>query len=168
LRDFVDARQRGEQLLALGAAQDDPMLLTEGHYMVGVSSFWLADLERSRRHLALSLAHHADERTGQHLEQFGQDPKAVCLLRLAWTSWHLGRLDDVDTATSQALARARQLGHEYTEVYARAFTAWMAVDRGRAGEAADLVRALDGGDWGASWITAASRTFPGLVRVGAR
>ena len=39
--------RRGEQLLALGAERDDPLLLTEGHYMVGVSSFWLAEFERS-------------------------------------------------------------------------------------------------------------------------
>ena len=159
LRDFVDARARGEQLLALGAERDDPLLLTEGHYMVGVSSFWLAEFERSHRHLAQALAHYDDSRTRQHLEQFGQDPKAVCLLRLAWASWHLGRLDDVESSTSEALSRARQLDHDYTDAYVRTFGAWFAVDRGRAGEAAELVDGLDRGDWGTTWISASAKTF---------
>ena len=60
---------------------------------------------------------YSPERAAQHLALFGQDPKAVCLVRLAWTTWHLGRFDEAEVLVEEGLAYADQLQHAYTEAY---------------------------------------------------
>ena len=55
----------------------DPLLLTEGHYLLGVSTFWQGALELSRQHLRQALTIYSPGRAAQHLALFGQDPKAV-------------------------------------------------------------------------------------------
>ena len=110
--------------------------MTEGHYLIGVTSFWLGDLRTSRRSLEAALAHYDPRQTAAHLERFGQDPRAVCLVRLALTSFELG-----DDAAAAACCRAgldavSELGHDYTSVYVRTFAAWYHAERGDADQAA--------------------------------
>ncbi len=77
-------------LTEVGREASDDLLLTEGHYLIGVTSFWLGELDRSRRHLDKALTRYRGEHTSTHLEQFGQDPLAVCRCRLALLHQHLG------------------------------------------------------------------------------
>jgi len=138
-RDYPKARRLGETLLRRGCDEHDRVLITEGHYLIGVTSFWLGDLDVSRRSLEDALASHQPRHTPVHLERFGQDPRTVCLVRLALTSFHLGDETTAAERCAEALEASAGVGHEYTDVYVRMFAAWYLVEAGREDEAAQLV-----------------------------
>ena len=48
----------GDQLLQLADQQGDPILLVEGHYVLGVTLSWAGSFTRSRIHLEQALAHY--------------------------------------------------------------------------------------------------------------
>jgi DNA-binding SARP family transcriptional activator len=138
-RDFHRARAFGHSLLTRGLADHDAILVTEGNYMVGVTSFWLGELEASRRHLEEALASNRLVHTPVHLERFGQDPRAVCLVRLAMTQFHLGDDADAVRRCDAALATVAETGHVFTDVYVRTYVAWYLAEAGSAEQAAIVV-----------------------------
>jgi len=141
-REYVTARRFGETLLQRGLDERDVVLITEGHYLIGVTSFWLGDLHTSRRSLQLALESHQARHIAVHLERFGQDPRAVCLVRLGLTSFQLADEATAAESCARALERAAELGHEYTDVYVRMFAAWYLSDSGQADAAADVVNGM--------------------------
>jgi DNA-binding SARP family transcriptional activator len=145
-RDFNESDRLGGLLLAGGRDTQDPVLVAEGHYLQGVSHFWRGAFANSRHHLRRALVAYEPERAHEHLERFGQDAKAVCLVRLGWTEWHLGRCAEAANLREQALARAGTLGHPYTLGYVRALAAWSALDADSAALVVDLARDLPGSD----------------------
>ena len=88
--ELDDAREDGIALLAAGERDEDPMLMVEGEYVLGVTSFWEGELLQSRRHLENAIERYSSERHETHTTLYSQDPKVVCLSRLAWTLWFLG------------------------------------------------------------------------------
>jgi hypothetical protein len=140
-RAFPDSDEIGAALIARSATDDDVLLLTEGHYLRGVSGFWLGRLADSAAHLEAALGGYDPSRVREHLERFGQDPGAVCLVRLAMTCWHLGRLDDAERCRDEGLARANAVGHRWTAGYAQTFATWEAVDAGALDVVDELTRA---------------------------
>jgi tetratricopeptide (TPR) repeat protein len=145
-RDFNESDRLGGLLLADGRDTQDPVLVTEGHYLQGVSHFWRGAFANSRDHLRRALAAYEPERAHEHLERFGQDAKAVCLVRLGWTEWHLSRFAEAANLREQALAQAETLGHPFTLGYVRALAAWSALDADSASLVMDLTRDLPGSD----------------------
>ncbi|MEO5900536.1 MAG: AAA family ATPase, partial [Ilumatobacteraceae bacterium] len=125
-RRFDEAAGIGADLLAQGETSDDGILLTEGHYLLGVTAFWLGDFARSAEHLERSLAAYDANRLEVHLQRFGQDPWSICLVRLAMTTTQLGRIHDAERLRADALRHAADVGHDYTTQYVRVFAAWAA------------------------------------------
>ena len=140
--------------------------MTEGHYLVGVSAFWRGAFERSRIHLQRSLDAYETEREVQHLELFGQDPVSVCLVRLAFTLWVLGRVDEADSLRQMAFDRADSLRHRYTQAYVRTFAAWNAVEAGLDEDAARLADGFRTDGWSSGNEVFAALLFPGWTAVG--
>ena len=56
----------------------------EGRYLLGVSAFWRGDLARARQYLEGAIEAYDVSHRDEHLALYAQDPKAVCLVRLAW------------------------------------------------------------------------------------
>jgi hypothetical protein len=154
-RDYVASYRLGELLLARGEQNDDALLRAEGRYVLGVSSCWRGALAASSDHLKLALAAYDPRQAGKDLELFGQDARAICLVRLAFSDWHLGRFDAVEQLSNEALTYAEGLQHPYTVEYVRVFLAWLAVAAGDAQRATDLVSALRVGE--GTWFIAESR-----------
>jgi DNA-binding SARP family transcriptional activator len=145
-RKFQESDRLGRLLVTLAGERQDLLLITEGHYLRGVSNFWMGRFGEAREHLQRALETFQEEHADRHLEWFGQDPKAVCLLRLAWTEWHLGRFAEAAALRERALARADRLGHIFTLGYVRVFAAWAAADAGDARLVADLIHDLPGAE----------------------
>jgi DNA-binding SARP family transcriptional activator/tetratricopeptide (TPR) repeat protein len=144
-RDFHQARAFGHTLLSRGLDDGDAIVITEGHYLVGVTSFWLGELETSRHHLEAALASTRPSHTPVHLERFGQDPRSVCLVRLALTRFHLGDVADADRTCASVLDAAAETDHLFTEVYVRSFAAWYLAESGDAERAASVVDGMPTG-----------------------
>jgi predicted ATPase len=91
----------------------------------------------SRGQLELALARYDARQSSTHIALFSQDPKVVCLCRLALTQWCLGDWEPALQNSQAALVLARQLGHPFTHVYAAHIDALMQSLR-RAAQATKL------------------------------
>jgi DNA-binding SARP family transcriptional activator len=108
LRGLGLARMQGcrfDECSELGQAlvdheSHDPITRTEGHYLLGVSAFWRGDLARARLHLEGAVEAYDLSHRHEHLVWYAQDPKAVCLVRLAWIDLWAG---DAGRADERAL-----------------------------------------------------------------
>ncbi len=92
----------------------------------------------------------------------------MCLVRLAFTLWVLGRADEADTLRQQAFDRADSLQHRYTQAYVRTFAAWNAVEAGLDEEAARLADGFRTDGWSSGNEVFAALLFPGWAAVRAR
>ncbi|MDP8959411.1 MAG: adenylate/guanylate cyclase domain-containing protein [Actinomycetota bacterium] len=147
LASLVRADQRrsyqlGLELLELAERSDDPILQVEAHYVLGVSSFWLGELSRTREQLELALAHYSSQRHASHVALYSQDPEVICLVRLGYVLWYLGYPEQALRKTLHALASSRERLHPYSRGYALNFAAWLANDCGDRQGLADHVAAM--------------------------
>ena len=128
--ELDDAREDGIALLAAGERDKDPILMVEGEYVLGVTSFWEGELLQSRCHLENAIERYSSERHETHTTLYSQDPKVVCLSRLAWTLWFLGYPDRAAEARDSALSLADELDHPFSRCYASLYGAIVSQDLG--------------------------------------
>ena len=117
------------EILDLGRREDDPMVRAEGHYLLGVTAFWLGHLAEARDELLQAIASYAPDRARSHLASYSQDPRVICLSRLAYALWHLGDADGAIECSAESLQLAGQLEHPFSLGYALTFASWLAIDR---------------------------------------
>ena len=126
--DFRRSAEFAAELLA--TAQDEVVTLVEGNYHMGVSQFWRGDLVSSRRHLEEALRLYSGEHTAEHLSRFGQDPRAVCLVRLGQTALWQGDPDEARQLLAQGRAQGEDVGHAGTLIYVHNYTQMTAIELG--------------------------------------
>jgi predicted ATPase len=136
--------QAASDLLELAQQRDDPLLLVEARYVLGISSFWRGCLVDSRTHLEQALAGFDPRHRESHLALYAQDPEVICLSRLAWTLWYLGYPAQASRMAEESLALAHELEHPFSLAYALYFTSLLAIDQRSAGAASERVKALLG------------------------
>ena len=112
----------------------DPIARTEGRYLLGVSAFWQGDLARARHYLNGAIEAYDVSNRDEHLALYAQDPKAVCLVRLALVELWAGDADRADRTARSALEMAADLDHLMTLGYVITYAAIL------ADEAEDLTR----------------------------
>jgi predicted ATPase len=139
------ARELGAQLLRLAERAQDPVLLVEAYYSLGVTCFWLGEFAPAREYLEQGIVHYDPQRHRAHLELFGQDGGAVCLCRAALVLWYLGYPDQALARSHEALILARELSHPFSLAYVLLWTAMLHNHRREVQatqERADAVTAL--------------------------
>ena len=112
----------------------DPIARTEGLYLLGVNAFWRGDLVTARRFLEGAIENYDVSHRDKHLALYAQDPKAVCLVRLAWVVLWAGDAGRADQTARSALEYAADLDHVMTMAYVITYAAI------GAAEAENLVR----------------------------
>ena len=140
--DFGQATAYGRRLQEAGRNGADDVLIVEDAYVLGIAAFWRADFGTARRHFELAVERYRPEDRTAHLIHYAQDPKVVCLGRLANTLWFLGEPDAARRARSAALAWAQQIQHPYSWALALTFAAVLALDMGEEQELRDYTAAL--------------------------
>lgn len=126
--ELADAREHGVALLAAAEGDQDSMLIVEAEYVLGVTSFWAGEFQESRRHLEEAIERYSPERHEAHIALYSQDPKVVCLSRLAWTLRFLGYPDQAVRNRDAALSLADELGHPFSRCYASVYAAIVSQD----------------------------------------
>ena len=116
--EFQTARELGEQLLALAERVRDAALLLEAHRALGQTTFWLGETALSRAHMEQGMALYDVQQHRSHTLLYGQDPGVVCQSFAAWALWLLGYPDQAQQRIDEALARAQELAHAFSLVYA--------------------------------------------------
>ena len=129
-RNFQQGLRFGDQLLQLADQQGDPILLVEGHYVLGVTLQYVGSFTRSRVHLEQALTHYDPTHSSAHITQYSQDPSVICQSRLAFSLWCLGYPDQAQAMQSRGLAEAEALAHPFSLAYA---LTWDAMLQGEMG-----------------------------------
>ncbi|HEX7127360.1 MAG TPA: AAA family ATPase [Thermodesulfobacteriota bacterium] len=134
---FDDCRELGQALL--DHESHDPIAGTEGRYLLGVSAFWRGDLAMARHYLAGAIDAYDVSHRDQHLALYAQDPKAVCLVRLAWVELWSGDAGRAGEAARSALELAVDLDHLMTLWYVVTYAAIIAAESEDLARLAELV-----------------------------
>jgi DNA-binding SARP family transcriptional activator/predicted ATPase len=143
------------ELLRSARDSQEQMVQVEGHYTLGVALHFLGDWESSRAHLSQAIEYYDPRHTPNHITLYTQDPKVVCLVRLALDLWCMGYLDQAAAKEQEALELARSLSHPFSTAYCLAWSALMRCIRqdstsvqGRTEAAIALSREYRLGQWG--------------------
>ncbi len=128
--EYQSAYDIGAHLLELTEHRQDPVLAVEAHYVLGASTFWLGDFAASRGELERAIRLYDPRQSHTHTTLFSQDPKVVCLSRLALLLWCLGFWEQALQTADEAVALARRLGHPFSLAYAAQYVATLQSLRG--------------------------------------
>ncbi|MDN5913868.1 MAG: AAA family ATPase [Pseudonocardia sp.] len=118
---FDRAAELGQELVAAG--RTDHLALVEGEYVLGVTDFWCGDFAAAAYRLTAAIDAYRIEDSPLHIARFAQDPKAVCLSRLALTQLVRGRARESGSTMLRATRIAAELDHPMTTGYVLAFDA---------------------------------------------
>ncbi|MBI3303956.1 MAG: AAA family ATPase, partial [Deltaproteobacteria bacterium] len=123
--ELQTAHKLGEQLLRLAQSVQDPALLLEAHFAVGMTLFWLGELASAREHWKQSIALYDPQQHNPHAFLYGHDPGVHCLCYMASALWCLGYPDQALTRSHEALALAQELSHPFSLALALGFASWL-------------------------------------------
>jgi tetratricopeptide (TPR) repeat protein len=121
----------------------DPIARTEGRYLIGVSAFWRGDLARARHYLDGAIEAYDVSHRDEHLALYAQDPKAVCLVRLALVELWAGDAGRADEIARSALQLAVDLDHLMTLGYVITYAAILADESEDLARLAELLADAD-------------------------
>ena len=121
----------------------DPIARTEGRYLLGVSAFWRGDLARARHYLDGAIEAYDVSHRDEHLALYAQDPKAVCLVRLALVELWAGDAGRADQTARSALEIAVDLDHLMTLGYVITYAAIIAAESEDLARLAELLADAD-------------------------
>jgi DNA-binding SARP family transcriptional activator/predicted ATPase len=116
--EFKQALQYSEQLIQLAEHLDDPPLMVEANYAVGVTKFWLGEFQSAREYLEIAVKLYDPQVSSLHISLYSQNPKVICQSRLAFTLWCLGYPNKAAEASRQALDYASVIAHPWSLAYA--------------------------------------------------
>jgi predicted ATPase len=109
-----------EQLLRLGQNASDPTLLTQAHWVLGFTLFFMGAFAPARAHLEHVMALYDPQQHRSHifLYGYGQDPGATSLYYAALALWYLGYPDQALQRSQQAVTLAQELSHPFSLAFA--------------------------------------------------
>lgn len=118
---------------------DDQVARTEGHYLLGVISFWRGELAVAADELDASLRAYDPARRELHQTRFAQDPYPVVLVRLAVTRFWTGDEPSATELTDRAVAWCTRTGHRQSTAYVLAYAGMLAAERHDAAALAEVI-----------------------------
>lgn len=126
----TEAADIGRRLRAATHTSADPIYVVEAEYVLGVTALALGRPVDGLHHLVRALRAYRPELASHHVGTFGQDPGAVCGIRLAQALWTIGKPAASLRALRRAIAHAEAVAHPHTLAYVRQFAAWTLIDLG--------------------------------------
>ncbi len=107
--ELQTGRELGEQLLRLAQSEQNPPLLLEAHYALGVPLMLLGEFAAARAHFEQSLACYDPEQYCSRAFLYGHNPVVGCLSIAAWTLWFLGYPEQAFKKDHEAITLAQEL-----------------------------------------------------------
>ncbi len=117
----------GQQLLAAVPAGGDSIVSVEAHYVLGVAAFWRGHPDASAGHFQTALDAYRPEHAREHIKTYGQDPAAICGVRLALAHGMIDRPALAQRALDDAVARAEALAHPHSLAYTRTYGTYVLI-----------------------------------------
>ena len=135
--------------------------------MLGVTAFWQGRLDAARAHFEAAVARCQPDDVRVHLQRYGQDPRVICLSRLANTLWFLGYPAEAERARDAALSLAGEFGHPHSRGTALVFATMLALELPDRATLREYVAALalpQGAQSGKPFLVA-TQAFAGFLNV---
>jgi adenylate cyclase len=114
----------GLMMMELGVNEDDLSLQLEAHFALGLSFFFMGNLEPARENLEQAVAIYDPEKHHKNayltIQDVGVTSRSVAALCL----WHMGETDLAMERSREALELADRLGHPFSKAYALGCAAW--------------------------------------------
>jgi len=119
------ARLLAEQCLHLAQHAQDPALLVEAHFILGVTLFYSGELTAAQAILEQGSVFYDPQAHGSLTVVYGQDPGVGCRSYASLASWFLGYPDQALGKSHDALSLARELSHSFSVGAALQAAAWV-------------------------------------------
>jgi predicted ATPase len=108
-----------QDLLRLARGTGDAVHLLWAHTAMGEAAFWRGELLQAREHLEEAIARYdLQEIRSRGLPFYQADPEVWALVALSWILWQRGYPQQALTRSQEALARARELFHPFSQATA--------------------------------------------------
>ncbi|WP_137894495.1 adenylate/guanylate cyclase domain-containing protein [Ramlibacter sp. 2FC] len=140
--ELLNARELGEQLLALAQEAQDPALLATTHRAMGATLFSLGELDAARAQLEQALALYDPRQHDSPAFFSGSEPGVAGLAILALDLWLLGFPDQALARSQEMLVLAQTLSHPPASATALIFAAELHLQRREAQTTDQLTTAL--------------------------
>ena len=124
--EYGTARDLGGQLLRLGESTGDQAFLLGAHNALGVTHFYMGELEAAQAHMEQALAHYDPQQHHPlHSQMFraGQDPGVACEVHAAWSLWLRGYPDQARERIHHVFSLVEGMSHPFSVAYGLLFTA---------------------------------------------
>ena len=95
-----------EEILAFAKIQEDPLLLSQSHYLTGLPHLWLGDVAAARGHFQKGLALYDPERDRAKAALYAADAWSSCHALLGLVLWAQAFPDDALRHAEEAIAAA--------------------------------------------------------------
>jgi class 3 adenylate cyclase/predicted ATPase len=152
-------RDVGEEFLGLARRHRDPGAEIAAGRVVGTTLLLRGEVASARDHFEQALALHDPGRDRELAFAYAQDPRVAALAGLSWALFILGHPEQASAWSLQALADARELGHQNTLGYALLYGCILAElgrDRREARERAEALAALAAREGSPHFLAAAT------------
>ena len=119
--DLRQARNLGEELLALARERQNPVFLQQAHHALGGTLCSLGEFEESKQHFEQGIALYDLSQHHAQVSLFGVD---LGVFSQAWSThslWHVGYLDRALQRSDAAVTLAKSLGHPFSQALSMAY-----------------------------------------------
>jgi predicted ATPase len=116
-------RELSEQLLSRAQRQHDPVFLLEGHMTLAQALASAGEIAAARWHFEQGIVLCASPQYRAQAAVFGVDLAVFCLSMASHTLWAFGYVDQALARSREALARAQELRHPFSQAVALAYAA---------------------------------------------
>ncbi len=122
--EMDEARRLGDELIALATLAGESALLIEANRLLGNNAYWTGDFSGARHSMEQAVTLFDPALHSGLVAQFGQDPDVANRGILAWALCFLGHPRAALAHLDAAVARADELGHPFSQVFAYGAAMW--------------------------------------------
>jgi class 3 adenylate cyclase/predicted ATPase len=119
------ALQLGEELFEHAQRTDDPVLLTEAHWVMGATLSWWGELSQARTHLEQGLSLYDPQQYRVYAFRHESDPGVLCLCWLSWVLWFLGYPDQARQRSDEVVALSEKVSQPFSQAYVLTSGCWV-------------------------------------------
>jgi class 3 adenylate cyclase/predicted ATPase len=123
--EYQMAQELGRQCLTLAHKVQDPALLVEAHFALGLTLRCLGELTPAQEHFEQGVALYDPLQHHALAFLYSQDPKVASLSNAAMDLWDLGYPDQALQRIHDALTLAQELSHPFSLAYALVCAAFL-------------------------------------------
>jgi predicted ATPase len=123
--DVEAACELAEQCQKLAAGAQEPSLVADAEFCLGVSSLFVGRLAEGRERLNRSVVRFEARGRRDLAANPVRDPRIIALVHLAQALWLCGYPDQAVRASQEAVATARAAGHPFALTYALLGASWV-------------------------------------------